>query len=912
MPRKSGSGHQRYTMTAQSPEHAMRTLLSATLLGLAFLLASPAVGQARDLLPDATTAGQALPKGSPAPPSPITLHVSAGYQGVYRGTAWTPVRVALHNGTNADVSGTLQVPQSSQSPTLGSSQSFHGLYQTPVTLPAGGTKHVTLYVPGLGVQGRVDATFQQGDKTLAAATAYPMGIDSSALFIGVMASTPGDTAWLTPAIQQQVTTHVARLSPATLDPVPEALAALDLIILTNVDTSQLDRAQLSALERYVQNGGSLLEIGGPTWQQTLRPLPAALLPGRLVGTRTFTDLHGLLPLGSISRPSGHPSLRQSSQTAAVSVLSHPSGTILAGQAGVPLVVREILGQGDIEYLAFDPALDPVQRWKGASSLLRHLVAAAAPLAISRTWSPQGFRSRFLQLFSSVALTQELSNLPPTTLPLLTIFAVLTLLYVLLLGPANFLVLRWINRQHLAWITIPALALSYLGSAFGITAHLKSSAVQLNSVGMITLDSSADPTPSGTDPRAPTSIGYPATFYLGLVAPLPGDYHLSYNAAALPDPIPQVNLDGFSFRSASTLHSTPLGLRLQEGSQTDMTFLAMKRWSMRDVALNTTVHIPGTVQSDLGLNAQGDIAGRIHNGTNLDLLDPVIVAGQTVTHLPNIAVGATIQAHVRPNSDVSSQDQPSIWTQLYGGPDLGGADGFGGFRDCCDQFSFPREQRLIDRVRNATAMLSQSQSLSTLGEVLLIGWSMQPLGSFSVDGSAPQRRDLTLIVVPLSVHFPSHGSFRIRTGTFRANLVDIVPQAPQSNCCGFFSRNDQQISVGPGGSFTFEFDMPNGGYPAGGARPRAAGLQGVVRFQRLALTVNGGAGSTTTGHVYDWHAHRWVAVDLSTGTAELPNPNRFVSPDGRIMLKLQATAGSGDLTIDSPYQDVQLSGMGTVT
>jgi hypothetical protein len=736
-----------------------------------------------------------------------------------------------------------------------------------------------------------------------------MGIDSSALFIGVMAGTPGDSAWLVPAIQQQVTTHVARLSAATLDPVPEALAALDLIVLTNVDTSQLDRAQLSALERYVRNGGSLLEIGGPSWQQTLRPLPATLLPGRLVGTRILADLHSLLPLGSIGPSAGTAGSQPSgSQTAAVSILSHPSGTILAGQAGVPLVVREILGRGDIEYLAFDPALDPVQRWNGASSLLRHLVAAAAPLAISRTWSPQGFRSRFLRLFSTMALTQELSNLPPATLPLLTIFALLTLVYVLILGPANFLVLRWINRQHLAWITIPALALSFLGSAFGITAHLRGSAVQLNSIGMITLDGSADPTPGPRVPTRGTPTGeYPATFYLGLVAPLPGDYRLTYNAAALPAPIPQVTLDGFSFRSASTLHDTPLGLRLQEGSQTGVTFLSMKRWSMRDVALNTTVHIPGTIQSDLGLNAQGDIAGRIRNGTNLDLLDPVIVAGQTVTHLPNIVAGATIQARVRPNSDVSSQDQPSIWTQLYGGPDLGGADGFGGFRECCDQFSYPQEKRLIDRVRNATAMLSQSQTLSTLGEVLLIGWSVQPLGTFRVDGSAPQRRDLNLIVVPLSVHFPSHGAFRIRTGTFGAHLVDIVPQAPQSNCCGFFSRNDQQISVGPGGSFTFEFDMPGGGYPAS-----RAGLQGVVRFQRLELTVNGGSGDTSTGYVYDWQAHRWVGVDLSTGTAELSNPNRFVSPDGRIMLKLQASAGSGDLTIDSPYQDVQLSGTGTAT
>jgi hypothetical protein len=203
--------------------------------------------------------------------------------------------------------------------------------------------------------------------------------------------------------------------------------------------------------------------------------------------------------------------------------------------------------------------------------------------------------------------------------------------------------------------------------------------------------------------------------------------------------------------------------------------------------------------------------------------------------------------------------------------------------------------LLDRVRNATTMLSQSQSLSALGQVLLIGWSERPLGAVRVDGSAPQRRDLNLIVVPLSVHFPSHGSFRLRAGTFGAHLVDIVPRAPDSSCC-FFSRFDHQLSVGPGGSFTFEFDTPT---------------NGLVRFSQLALTVNSGDDGVGAGRVYDWRAHRWVAVDLSSGTARLPDPNRFVSPRGQIMLALEATSGSGDLTISDPYGDVQLSGAGAV-
>jgi hypothetical protein len=482
----------------------------------------------------------------------------------------------------------------------------------------------------------------------------------------------------------------------------------------------------------------------------------------------------------------------------------------------------------------------------------------------------------------MAITNELSNVPAATFPFLALFALLTIGYILLLGPANFLVLRLIGRQQLAWITIPALALSYLGSTVGITTHLKSSSVVLNSVGMVTLDQSGSP--------------HHAIFYLGLVASMPGDYHLTYHAPALPAPIPE--LAGCLFRCASPPNGSPLGMKLQEGSQTDVTFLGMKSWSVRDVSLDTTIRVPGTVQSDLRVGAQGDIIGTIHNATNLDLLDPVIVAGQSITHLPNIPVGATIHPDAQPFSTGSSQDQSSVWATLYGGPDLTNSDGFGGgFGWCCEQSSFPREGNLTDRARNVVAMLEQAQTLSTLGEVVLAGWTQQPLGSFTVDGTTPQQRALNFVVMPLSVGLPTHGSFRLRTGTLGAHLVDIVPQPPQSSCCNWFSRNVHQISVGPGGSVTFELDIPD-------ARR--------ARFQRLALTVNSGTYSGNVGRVFSWRARRWVQVDFSTGTAKLSAPNRFISPDGQILLKLQATSATGDITIDDPYQDVQISGTGTAT
>jgi hypothetical protein len=321
---------------------------------------------------------------------------------------------------------------------------------------------------------------------------------------------------------------------------------------------------------------------------------------------------------------------------------------------------------------------------------------------------------------------------------------------------------------------------------------------------------------------------------------------------------------------------------------------MKQWATRALALTTTVHVRGAIRSALRLDAQGEITGPIHNGTNLALLDPVLVAGQSVTHLPAIAAGATITVRVQPSAD-SFSGGSSVWNHLYGGSDFEGDGGFF-FRWGWDpQSSLPTEKTLPDRVRNAASMLSQVQPLSALGQIALVGWTEQPLGSISVDGTSPQRRDLTLLAAPLSVHLPARGGFVLRPGAIGAHLVDIVPRAPSSTCCGFFSRDGQPVSVGVGGSLTFEFDLPRGGR---------------VRFQSLGLTVNGDQ-SSGNGYVYDWQQQRWIGIDVSSGQADLTRPDRFVAADGRLLLKIQATNGTGDLTIDDPSQDVQLSGRGTV-
>jgi hypothetical protein len=204
------------------------------------------------------------------------------------------------------------------------------------------------------------------------------------------------------------------------------------------------------------------------------------------------------------------------------------------------------------------------------------------------------------------------------------------------------------------------------------------------------------------------------------------------------------------------------------------------------------------------------------------------------------------------------------------------------------------------------MLSRAQLLTSPSGVLLAGWTTAPLASLSVDGAAPQRRDLTFVVTSLPVRLPSRGSFSIQGGMLPGTLVDMLPRAPQVCCSGFgggfgggFGSTDSsgQISVGTGGSLTFEYDLPYSRH---------------ARFQELALSPGDRSDNTGPTDVYDWISRRWVPVDLSAGSTRLQRPARFISSAGRVLVRLRATTLTGDLTVVDQAYAVEVSARGTVT
>src|SRR5919199_489150 len=207
----------------------------------------------------------------------------------------------------------------------------------------------------------------------------------------------------------------ARAFPATT----LQLAGYVAVVIDQFDTAALSAAQVQALRDFVGFGGTLVVTGGTNWRRTVAPLPPDLVPIVPVATATVS----LAPVA--------------------------------------------YGTGRVVQLAFDPAAAPVAGspyaslgWtqavgRGLAQLPGNIPAPATLLAPD----PQ---------FTALLPPADEAPLPPAPL-----VGLVLLVYLLLVGPLNYLVLRRRLRQPaLLWITAPLAALTFTAVFYAVGSSLQ--------------------------------------------------------------------------------------------------------------------------------------------------------------------------------------------------------------------------------------------------------------------------------------------------------------------------------------------------------------------------------------------------------------------------------------------------------
>ncbi|MDQ6917973.1 MAG: hypothetical protein M3Z98_01310 [Candidatus Dormibacteraeota bacterium] len=481
--------------------HLVLVLLGLAAAALAVQLAAPGSGEPAVVLDDGT------------------IQVTAGEEG--RG-AWVPYTITVRNLGDRDFTGRLlllkkiigkpgPVPQlaipgmgSLAAPVTpgGQANPPDAAFQFPVALSPRHKRTYSFFAPD-------DFISVVVQDTLGRQVAEGPVDDRKSIAVGTLTDSPTLPTEIEPIRLGDYTLKVTQWNDG--NPFPDRAAYLSgysAIVIDHFDSGRLSKAQLTALTEFVGLGGELVLAGGSDLARTIHALPPQLVAFSASGPSPVESLAPVADLFGLPTDLAAP--------VAGGTLAAGAVVVLDTAAGRPLMTELAYGSGRVVELLFDP--DSPAAGAGSPSGLTSL---AFSQAIGRgLQSIPGTQPSGRLLVDTGELPAALFPRPSDSpFPPLWLVGGLLAIYLLLVVPANYLVVRRLGSPGLFWATTPAFAVLFTMLTYligqGLQAGIRDQEIQFYRVG-----------PDGIASRVAVH---------GIVFPAHGDHQVSFGSDSLAAP-----------------------------------------------------------------------------------------------------------------------------------------------------------------------------------------------------------------------------------------------------------------------------------------------------------------------------------------------------------------------------------------
>src|SRR6266581_2197276 len=775
----------------------------------------------------------------------VTLNVHVGYQDVVKAGEWMPVTIDARN-TGAGVDGTLEVQEA-----LNGQPGVTALplYHESISLATGSSKRIRAYVTVDANGVTITARIVQNGRVIVSKDAASASTTST--LIGVLSDQPTSLDGFAAVHPASVAARVVHVRADDIAESAIPLRAFDILAIDDFATDSLTSGQKTAISDFVRSGGDLLLGTGAAWRKTLAGLSPAILPMAVSGTTSVTT--ALLGGGPVEVATGTPT-------------SAPAWLAAGAQ---PLLLERRVGAGIVTLATFDWNQEPVAGWSGTGPLLRQLIARAVFGSDSSSQTtlyaggpgPVPFGGQSTIGTRSGALSSTLGNLPGLDLPSLQLTGALVLLYVLLVGPVNYLVLGAIRRRALAWVTVPLIAVIAAGGAYGAGVFTKGRSVQANQITILHLQPGWD--------RA-----YQET-YTGIMAPSRGDYQATISGSPLL--ISPIAGNGAYDVSAFGTGSRS-GIRV-DVDHNNIILPGMTAFALSGFATESLSSAPQLAAHIQLVN--GKLTGTIENRSSLAFTDAVLIMGDNFQTFGALRPGATtsVSLDVKP----ANQAGQPVYTRIYGSTFFNG-----------QPTNQPTDVQREDYAKTQILSLLLTGSfngISLTSTPMLVAWTHQPFQDVSVNGSHP--RSTSESAVALSLPLDEIGAGSLPSGVVSGRIVDVVGDSQGQGPPGMLLLQS--------GSVTYEFSpsLAAGRHLTGAALTSSSPYMGKV----LPAPGGGTGAATLQAEVWDWSRSAWGDVAYQdNGTTTLPG-NAVNPQTGLVRLRLSTTGGfaAGAITLSGTVQ-----------
>ena len=684
-------------------------------------------------------------------PSPISLEVEVGLDGKARVGHWIPVVVRVEN-TGPDLEAEIHVTASRGHPTSS------GINIADVVLPRGSRKRLTLYVPYMTAIPRLEVELVDEGRVVTRLETPVNVIGESDILVGVIGRRAGPWNLLTtldlPGQAREVA--VVPIAPDSFPHRQEALRAFDVIALGDVAVQTLPSETLEALEGWVAGGGTLVLSGGMNAEARLEGLPLHLMPVVPGDTAEREKIPALERLGNEPISASPP--------IAVNSANVVSGRVLAQEEGLPLAVLSRYGKGSVLFLAFDPVAQPLVGWPGLPQMWRELLFQSLRPSVLYSNQIDGRNRGVTTSQWTYQLHNAMTNLPALEFPSIKVLLGIIAGYILLVGPVNYVMLRWLRRPGLTWFTVPMLVLLFSIGVYLLAVRIKGSDVQVSSVTLVQ--------------EAPDTDWARVQRMAGVVVPSQGDYRVEVPGSAL-----VASWDGAG-QNVSGLGSSGSIVKVRNRKEiSELELLKMGTWTMSSLVTDRIERIEEILSHDLYVE-EGHLKGTVTNGSLTPLRQVWLVSTGGVVDLGDLASRDTalVDTSLATFSGIlPSWELREQW--LFSGT----------FRP--DDARYNRQRHQLSEMATPIFESLYSEPPSDLSTILL-AWTDENPMVVTVDGLRPSGPSLTLIAKPVTLHL--RGTFSIPSGLLIGRALNIDGE--------IIGKTSELITFG-GGSIAYQFEVP---------------------------------------------------------------------------------------------------------
>jgi hypothetical protein len=763
----------------------------------------------------------------------FTMNARPAFDGNFKYGEWLPVMVEMEN-SGPDLDGEVQVRVTGRGAA--------SVFSTPVSMPTSSRKLITLYVLPNNFSHALSVQFISGNTAIASQSITVRAQPNITYVIGIVSPERGALSMLMsaqfPGASRKITLVDFNLSE--IPDRPEGLRSFDTIIINSVDSSILSPQQKTALETWVRQGGRLVIGGGAGAMQTVSGLPADLLP---VSVRSFEELDSVAGLESLA--DGEIIRVPGPFVAATG--NNLTGRVLAGDQSFPLVIEKTVGAGNVDLVALDLSASPFDAWAGTTTFWERLLG---PTAAYPDGLPPDMSARQM---ASNQMIYALSNLPALDLPSIRSLTLLLGIYVGLVGPVNYLILRWKRRMHWAWVTIPLITAVFSTGAFSIGYAMRGSDLLLNKVQVAELQ-----------PGGIASV----RSYFGLFSPTQTSYEIEVLGGGLVSQL-TADYDPWSFQ--------PTGggeVYLVQGEPNRLRGLTVNQWSMQSFMTEAIWTGSGEIISELVMEGL-TLTGTIRNNTDYDISEAVLILGNNISKIGFLGAGEDKQISMQVGDLVGQVFGPSL-----------------SYRILEDEYNRPNptgpsrqlqlKQSVLDSLFPSGYSLSSmrtSQSEMSGIQLYLLGWFDSQQDEIRVSNRVPVQQTTGVIYTRLPYHLADEGRLTLPPGLIPGTMI----QSPlDGGSCGIGGTASVYLIRGDA---VFEFQVP--------------AQYSDIRIENLLLYLGteGGWMRAPEPAIYDWETESWLGLEnASTGTNKIAFQDEFLNSNQSVRIRLQPNEGfSGGCT-----------------